>query len=201
MYEVTKMNKHEVKYNNISTRINNAFIDLLETKKFSDISISEICSKANIHRSTFYAHYNNTIELATDLERSLMIDFYKNSKSLTNALKNRDKISLKIDILTFNAVLSEILEYIKKYKRLFALYDEGLFFKKAEYTNTISELLVIPAFKASGINDETTINYLVYFYMTGMNAIISKWVKDNCKLPVEEVCEIAQKCFNINFIL
>ena len=194
------MNKHEVKFNNTTTRINRALINLLEIKKFSDITISDICNKAGIHRSTFYAHYDNTVELAADLERSLMIYFYKNNETLTKALSKRDGTLHKVDIHLINTILSEVFEHVKKYRRLFILYDEGLFFKNYEFTQIINDLLVIPTLKANGIKDETLIDYMVDFYITGINAIIRKWVKADCSIPVEEMCEIVQKCLRITLL-
>lgn len=61
------MNTHERKYNNTKHKIERAFLELLENKDFDDISISEICTGANIHRSTFYSHYFNTVELLNDI--------------------------------------------------------------------------------------------------------------------------------------
>ena len=192
------MNKHEVKFYNTATRINNAFIELLEIKKFSDISISDICNKAGIHRSTFYAHYNNTVELAADLEHSLLKNFYENNVELTKVLAKRDENTFKVNMREVNAILAEVLEYIKKYRQLFVLYDEGLFFNKNKFMRTVDEMLAIPTLRANGIEDETEIEYMAEFYISGLNAIIRKWVKDECRIPVEEICEISQKCFAVS---
>ncbi len=34
-----------------------AFLDLLQRKDFSFITVKEICEKAGVNRSTFYLHY------------------------------------------------------------------------------------------------------------------------------------------------
>jgi len=36
-----------------------SFINLLEKKDISQITIKEICEDADINRATFYAHYND----------------------------------------------------------------------------------------------------------------------------------------------
>jgi AcrR family transcriptional regulator len=43
--------------------IKSAFLELLSTKRFEDITVSQICQKALINRSTFYFHYENKVEL------------------------------------------------------------------------------------------------------------------------------------------
>ena len=54
------MNKSESKYFNTAVRFDKALLSLLETKPFEYITISEICEKAEVNRSTFYLHYENT---------------------------------------------------------------------------------------------------------------------------------------------
>ena len=40
-----------------------ALIDLMKEKTFEEIKVSDICNKALINRSTFYAHYEDKYEL------------------------------------------------------------------------------------------------------------------------------------------
>ena len=55
--------------------IENSFLDLLETKKFQNITVTDICKKANINRCTFYAHYDNTFVLLETLQKKLVNEF------------------------------------------------------------------------------------------------------------------------------
>lgn len=59
---------------------------LLKEKTFEEIKVSDICEKALINRSTFYAHYNDKYELFVDL-----IDVLK--KSLAEELSKNSHIS------------------------------------------------------------------------------------------------------------
>jgi len=58
-----------------------ALMDLLKNNSFEEIKVSDICNKALINRSTFYAHYNDKYELFKD-----GIDVLK--KDLQSALDN-----------------------------------------------------------------------------------------------------------------
>ncbi len=44
-----------------------ALIELLNTKMLSEISVSELCEAAGIHRTTFYGHYADLFAFAADL--------------------------------------------------------------------------------------------------------------------------------------
>jgi len=46
-----------------------ALLNLLETKHVRDISVTELCGKAGINRTTFYKHYNTPNDVLEELER------------------------------------------------------------------------------------------------------------------------------------
>ena len=46
-----------------------ALLALLETKHLRDISVTELCSRAGINRTTFYKHYNTPNDVLEELER------------------------------------------------------------------------------------------------------------------------------------
>ncbi|MCM1395846.1 MAG: TetR/AcrR family transcriptional regulator, partial [Corallococcus sp.] len=69
------MNKFEIKYNNTAEKMRKALLTLIERKSFKDITISEICSVAKVNRTTFYLHYNNVLDLLTEISDSLVRDF------------------------------------------------------------------------------------------------------------------------------
>ena len=53
----------------------NAFEELMKSKPFEQIKVSDICKKALINRSTFYSHYNDKYELLVDFINVLKEEF------------------------------------------------------------------------------------------------------------------------------
>ena len=51
----------------------NAFTDLLETKPYSTVTVSEIIAAADVGRSTFYSHF----ETKDDLLRALCAEIFE----------------------------------------------------------------------------------------------------------------------------
>ena len=51
-----------------------SLIELMKTKSIHTISIKEICSGADINRSTFYRHYNTQYELYDEIVNELLND-------------------------------------------------------------------------------------------------------------------------------
>ena len=60
---VEEMNKNENKYLYSAQLMNQALLQLLETKDLDYITVTEITKKEGVHRSTFYLHYDNVYEL------------------------------------------------------------------------------------------------------------------------------------------
>ena len=57
------MNKSESKYFNTALLMNEALLLLLEKKDYEFITVTEICQKAGVNRSTFYLHYESMDDL------------------------------------------------------------------------------------------------------------------------------------------
>lgn len=51
--------------------IENSFLELLQSKPVSKITVTEICAKAQINRATFYKHYLDVPQLLENLEEDL----------------------------------------------------------------------------------------------------------------------------------
>jgi AcrR family transcriptional regulator len=58
-----KMNKPDRRTEKTRQSIYNALIDLMQEKKYSNITIQEIIDRANVGRSTFYSHFDTKDEL------------------------------------------------------------------------------------------------------------------------------------------
>lgn len=70
------MNRFESKYFNTALLMNKALLVLLEKKDFELITIKDICEKAGVNRSTFYLHYQNTLELLQECLENIINDFF-----------------------------------------------------------------------------------------------------------------------------
>ena len=53
------MNNQDLRVQRTKKALITTFSDLLETKSFDNITIQDLCEKANVRRSTFYRHFND----------------------------------------------------------------------------------------------------------------------------------------------
>ena len=66
----------------------NTLLEVLKEKPFEEIKVSDICNRALVNRSTFYAHYSDKYELfssyISDLKESLISELKKNENIHTS---------------------------------------------------------------------------------------------------------------------
>ncbi|MDO5397682.1 MAG: TetR-like C-terminal domain-containing protein [bacterium] len=153
-------------------KIEKIFIELLQTKSLNQITVSDICKKAELNRSTFYANYIDIYDLADKIREYL--------ESEINRLYQDEQIN------QFNS---------NDYLRLFRhIKDNQLFYKtyfKLGYDNNY-KILFYDTVQAEKYFGNKHIEYHIEFFKCGLNAIIKKWLENNCLETPEEMAEIIQ---------
>lgn len=61
-------------------KIEQVLIEFLQTKELNQIRVSDICKKANLNRSTFYANYIDIYELADTIRENWKPKFQSYTK-------------------------------------------------------------------------------------------------------------------------
>ena len=189
------MNKSESKYFNTATKMDLALISLLKKKSFEYITVSEICKTAGVNRSTFYLHYETIGDLLGETTRYLLDDFLgyftADTKSAVENLKNRNLDEL---VFTGEKYLVPYLTYIQENKEVFrtsllhigALGFEDVYKRMFENIfNPILERFHYP----SDIRQ-----YVMMYYLNGINAIIVEWLKNGCDKSTDEISKIIAIC-------
>lgn len=190
------MNRSESKFQNTASKMRSALITLLENKEFTDITIMDICNKAGVNRSTFYAHYDNTYDLLREAHQSLISNFmteciFDNPIDLAK-INKLDKDDLNFITPKY---LLPYLKYIQKHKRLFRIYAENSYvFETNEMDNYMIENLFVPIYKKYGVTDKKLIYYTQKYFLKGIDAIINEWVQNDCEDDIIFICEIIIFC-------
>lgn len=189
------MNKSESKYFNTAVRMDEAFIRLLEKKEFEYITIKEICEEAGTNRSTFYLHYENTKDLlleSMDYMNEQFLSYFQSENA--NIVAKIENCPAKELILLTPQYLTPYLTYIREHKRLFlTAITKSAFMNYCEETYQkmfrhvfypIMDRLDIPVLERS---------YLLSFYINGMIAMITQWLKNDCSDTIEQLTDIIVK--------
>lgn len=189
------MNKSESKYFNTAIRMDKAFLELLEQKDFAFITVKEICKKAEVNRSTFYLHYETIGDLLSESTDLIIKEFVNHMKEepgdFIQKIKNCPLEELYLIIPSY---LTPYLNYIKDHQRLFRTVIENASTLRMDtaYTKMYYHIFS-PILKRFGVPKQDQ-KYLMSFYIHGMNAIITEWLKTDCKDSVEHISSVIQTC-------
>ncbi|MGN0460773.1 MAG: TetR/AcrR family transcriptional regulator [Ruminococcus sp.] len=151
-------------------KIETVFFDLIQTKELSKISVSDICKRAELNRTTFYSNY---------------VDIYELADTVRETLEDNMEELYRVDIETGNnsndylRLFRHIYENQMLYKTYFKLgYDNN--YKILKYDSRLAE-------KHFG---NRFIEYHCEFFKSGLNTIIKMWLAGGCKESPEDMYEI-----------
>ncbi len=151
-------------------RIEKSFIELLQTKELSEITVSDICKMCELNRSTFYANYIDIYDLADKIKDKLESDVLSlYEEEITQKFNSNDYLKL------FHHIRDNQLFY-KTYFKLG--YDEKHPIKLYDIEQAMKDF-----------NNEH-IAYHIEFFRSGFNAIVKMWLAGGCKETPEEMEKI-----------
>lgn len=154
-------------------KIQKVFIELIQTKEINEISVSDICKKAGLNRTTFYSNYIDIYDLADKVKERLF----------------EDVLSLYPDETKEKRHSYDFLKLFKHIK------DNQLFYKtyfKLSYDNDfniVERMIDYNDFQKHYGNKEN-IEYHITFFKYGLNAVIKRWLHYGCKESPEEIRDI-----------
>ena len=189
------MNKSESKYFATAARMDVAFLTLLEKKDFAYITVKEICEAAGVNRSTFYLHYETMADLLSESVSHMNEQFltYMKKDSQTFVTKLRDCPLDELYLIT-PEYLTPYLGYIEQHKRLFrtATENAAVLGMDKSYDRMFRHVFT-PILDRYGIPQQDR-RYIMVFYIQGLMAIISEWLRNDCADSIAYVVDMIQRC-------
>lgn len=189
------MKKSESKYFNTAMRMDQAFLELLEKKDIEYITVKEICEAAGVNRSTFYLHYETIGDLLTESIQYMNEQFLEHMKLRAEVFVSRIReCPLDELYLVTPEYLTPYLEYIARNKRLFrtALKNSGSLGPDKTYSRMMKHVF-IPILERFQIAEQDR-QYMVTFYIHGLMAIISEWLRNDCADSISHVSAVMEQC-------
>ena len=189
------MNRFESKYFNTAYLMQQALINLLNKKEYEHISIKEICSQAGVNRSTFYLHYETKDDLLKECieeTNKRFIDYFaKENKSFLEKLNSLDLNELYFITPEY---LKPNLLFIKDNKNVFyvSLNQPYLMEVNKKYSS-LYKYIINPILNKFNVPEQEK-EYMVYFYIKGILAIVDEWIKKGCKDDIDFIIKIIMKC-------
>ena len=170
--------------NNQRTRLSkillkNALMDLLGEKgSVTKISVRELCERADLNRSTFYAHYSEPKELLEEVENELL-------DATQDHLK---KIGAENDLGAHRYLLS-FLMYIKENDKPFRtlLIDAG----DPEFRSKFMQQSIIQFVENLNISFPKDQEQYIYSYiLNGSTGVIIQWMRSDYSIDENALVDL-----------
>lgn len=188
------MNKAESKYFNTAKRMAEALLALMEKKEFQYISVKEVCAKAEVSRSTFYLHYENTAELLAEAVDMIHERFHNSIpetdvRSAAISYKPRSELFLVKD-----KWLLPYLAFVEENKHVYkAIHTQMESFGAERTYQEFFQRVFSPILSRFGV-EERKHGYIMTFYRHGLTAVLMKWVEDDCRERPEDIAAVIKLC-------
>ena len=147
-----------------------SLIELMKEKPIHSISIKDICSGADINRSTFYRHYETQYDLYDDIINDISDDI--------GCIFEK----MKEDGYNTTSFLTRLLEYIENKREIFlvVLSDKGNI-RVGEAYNKMIEKFIDPE------NVSELAGYIINFIAAGMTSFLWTWLSKEERRSASEV--------------
>ena len=172
-----------------------AFLELLEKKDLAYITVKEICARAGVNRSTFYLHYETINDLLNESAQHIIDQFVGSMPHDTRDFIGRinDRPLDELYLIT-PEYLTPYLNYVKEHRRVFCVaLDQAATLGMDDAYLGLRKHVLTPILERYSVPPDEQ-KYMMPFFISGIMAIISEWLKSDCADPVEKIVSVIQKC-------
>lgn len=161
--------------------IRSTLFTLMSEKPLEKITISELCTRAEINRKTFYRHYREIGDVITELENEILAEF--------SAIMRTGKKS----VLDVGAAIRDIGAVIEQRREFFM----GLMklnpdlFSGGKIKAALCRMISVSLKSVGAVDDEETLRAAAEFTVSGVLALYSAWFDSGCKGDPEYLTEVA----------
>ncbi len=163
--------------------LTDAFLSLLKTKSFNDITVKELCETADVNRGTFYLHYKDIYEMMERLEEEIVTRFEEVLTLHTPEELGSDPNELLYDLFVF------IAEHADLCQTLLGQYGDISFLMKIKsiFHDRFWNVWLHTFYE----EDRSRYEYSYNFIVSGCIGLIETWLSLGHRESPEEMAALA----------
>lgn len=156
-----------------------------EHRPIGKITVREICERADIHRSTFYAHYQDVYDLVEKVEESM-------SSHLT------DSFFRKLDAhASARECFTELFSFIRSHREFYMYYlsesnKSGVLRLAWDVVRERYDILVAPS-EQFGVRNREDMEYHGAFFLLGLTAVVRMWLQKGCPEEPQDLYDLIRR--------
>ena len=175
------MNENDLRVIKTKNALFNALIELMKDKTFEEIKVSDICNKALINRSTFYAHFDDKYDLLSKCINDL-------KESLTNKLQDNKKVvSTKEYYLEMIKLFLDFIDEKKEQYLAIAKSNRNSILFDIIYDVVDKDIMMHLQNDAKVKNNNIPNEIIGNFYMGAVGTVAITWIRNINKYTKEDI--------------
>jgi AcrR family transcriptional regulator len=178
------MRKMDLRIQKTYMALTSTFFELLEEKRFEDITVNELCERAMVRRATFYKHFGDKYEFFTFFIREIQEEFDRE-------IADNSDISMPVDF--YIHIVHRVMKFIKeKDKLLQSLLKSGCLPALLRILSEQVEFDILQKLKADAKNGHKLIadpEVMAHFFTGAILETLQWWLTQKKPLPQECVEE------------
>ena len=157
-----------------------ALAELITQKELRQITVQELADKADVHRATFYLHYQDIYDLYEQTGREIISRLREIISEDTNHSY----------ALLFTQLINYLYDNPELSRMLFAGGGETAPLQAELYSLLEQKYIDIWRYEVPGIAITDEMLYIVAYHIQGSFSLVSRWVRQNFSAPKEEIIKL-----------
>lgn len=172
--------KNNARFRETETRMEAAALALMRAG--AKVTVRAVCERAEVNRSTFYAHFLDIPDMLGKMEAHLHRELLK------------DYAGQDITMLSA-ASFVPFLRHVRSHAYFYgvALHERRDFPLRQGYDELLGRV-VRPLCEAAGITDEEGVVRMLVFFQAGFTMVLRRWVDRGCAESEEQVAATLAAC-------
>ncbi|MDF2985978.1 MAG: hypothetical protein K0R50_1488 [Eubacterium sp.] len=178
--------KNNQRSQHTQNKIKQILIEFLKSKNIHQISVQDICRKADINRTTFYAHYDDIYDLMFKIEQEKekgIISLFLEPESGMYNIINEKSLEKLINFIYENSDFYRV--YLNDFESSKAI-DKSIAASWKKY--------IEPALRKVNDKSEIELRYQFEYFKSGLNGVIKNWLNTNCQESPSKLARLIKSC-------
>lgn len=178
--------------------LRSALIELIEERGLDDVSVNDLCARADLNRGTFYNHFHDKDDLVTTLEDEVISDLERIQEQMKDlTVMDLVRYRMRKQPLPF---LVDLFDYLREQGDfLHAITGPGgdIRFAPRLRDSVCANLIQTILHDRYRANPTPFVQYYVAFYATAYLGVIEHWIETGMQESSEDMALIAMRLFFI----
>ena len=164
-----------------------SFLDVLEERPYRDVTISDICSRAGVHRRTFYRHFESKDDVLTRGLDQLFEDLRQIAvKDIEQRMADIEKLSVsERGVAATERLLVHLFHLIASRRAFFRHALIGTV--SPELSHHLFDLAVENGMERISVDDQNRRRLLAGFAAGALLGLSRSWLETGCVTPAEHL--------------